>query len=107
MLDMIIKNNGATINNKGLFVKMKSGYQVSKRDLGRLFIKDCTEQMIQDIISYGLKRGEYAGFWIDNGYLYIDISIRVSSKQAAMKLGKENKQISILKWATMECLAVK
>ena len=107
MLDMIIKNNGATINNKGAFVKMKSGYQVSKRDLGRVRVEDCTEQMVQDIISYGLKRGEYAGFWVDNGYLYADISVRISTKQAAIKQGKENKQISILKWATMECLAVK
>lgn len=106
MVEIIIANGGATINKKGEFVQLKSGYQVSRRDLGRVSIKDFTEKMVNDIISYGLKRGEYAGFWIDDGFVYSDISVRISTKQAAMQQGRDNKQLSILKWKTMECLAV-
>lgn len=106
MIEIIIANGGATINKKGEFVQLKSGYQVSRRDLGRISVKDFTEKMVNDIISYGLKRGEYAGFWIDDGFVYSDISVRISTKQAAMQQGRDNKQLSILKWKTMECLAV-
>ena len=34
MLAKILQNGGATINARGEFVQLKSGYQVSVRDLG-------------------------------------------------------------------------
>lgn len=101
----IINNGGATINYKGESVKMVSGYQVSKRDLGRIIISDFTQNIIDKVISYGLKRGEYCGIWIDNGFVYVDISIRIATKAKAMSMGKELKQLSILRWRDMECLA--
>ena len=96
--DYIIKNNGATINKFGKITQLKTGYQVSKRDLGRITIDDFTEQMIQDIISYGLKRGEYAGFWIENGFIYVDISIRIATKKQAIIQGNILSQIAIWDW---------
>lgn len=97
----IIKNNGATINAKGQIVTLKSGYQVSKKDLGRIAIADFTEQIINDIISYGLQRGEYAGFWIENGFIYVDISKRVATKKDALQIGRQYSQIAVWDWRKM------
>ena len=96
--EYIIKNNGATVSGQGKIVTLKSGYQVSKRDLGRIAIKDFTEAMAQDIVCYGLKRGEYAGFWVEDGYVYSDISVRIATKKQAISNGKQLNQIAIWDW---------
>ena len=101
----IINNGGATINYKGESVQMVSGYQVSKRDLGRVAVNDFTQQMINDAVSYGLARGEYCGIWVDDGFVYVDISIRIATKAKAMDMGKQLNQLSILRWRDMVCLA--
>lgn len=106
MLAKILKNGGATINARGEFVSLKSGYQVSVRDLGRVRTEDLTEDMVKTVIEQGLSRGEYCGVWIDDGFAYVDISKRISTKQEAMRLGREKKQLSILNWRKNECLAV-
>ena len=100
----IVKNGGATINKNGVAVTLKSGYQVSKRDLGRCFINDFTDKMIDEIVAYGLKRGEYAGFWIENGMVYVDISCRVATKKDALAIGKQNNQISVYDWKNNACV---
>ena len=101
----IMKNGGATINYKGVAVAMVSGYQVSKKDLGRVAVADFTTQMIDDVVAYGLKRGEYCGIWVDDGFVYVDISIRIASKSKAMEMGKQLNQLSVLRWKDMVCLA--
>lgn len=106
MLAKILKNGGATINARGEFVSLKSGYQVSVRDLGRVRTEDLTEDMVKTVIEQGLSKGEYCGVWIDEGFAYVDISKRISTKQEAMRLGREKKQLSILDWRKNECLAV-
>ena len=106
MLSKILQNGGATINARGEFVSLKSGYQVSVRDLGRVRTEDLTEDMVKTVIEQGLSRGEYCGVWIDDGFAYVDISKRISTKQEAMRLGREKKQLSILDWRKNECLAV-
>ena len=106
MLAKILKNGGATINARGEFVSLKSGYQVSVRDLGRVRTEDLTEDMVKTVVEQGLQRGEYCGVWIDGGFAYVDISKRISTKQEAMRVGKEKKQLSILDWRKNRCLAV-
>ena len=106
MLAKILKNGGATINARGEFVSLKSGYQVSVRDLGRVRTEDLTEDMVKTVIEQGLSKGEYCGVWIDDGFAYVDISKRISTKQEAMRLGREKKQLSILDWRKNKCLAV-
>lgn len=106
MLAKILQNGGATINTRGEFVQLKSGYQVSVRDLGRVKTADLTEKMVRDVVEQGLQRGEYCGVWIDGGFAYVDISKRISTKQEAMRLGREKKQLSILNWRKNICEAV-
>ena len=44
------------------------------------------------------------GVWYSNGIDYIDKSHRTDTKREAMRIGKQCNQLSILKWATMECV---
>lgn len=91
---------------RGEFVSLKSGYQVSVRDFGRVRTEDLTEDMVKTVIEQGLSKGKYCGVWIDDGFAYVDISKRISTKQEAIRLGREKKQLFILDWRKNKCLAV-
>lgn len=97
--DFIVKNGGATVNNKGVAVNLKSGYQVSYKNMGRVMVKDFTEKMAQAIIAYGLKRGEYAGFWVEGGFVYCDLSKRIATKKSAVEYGRGLGEIAVWDWA--------
>ena len=44
---------------------------------------------------YEYTSGLYLGFWVDNGYLYIEISKKFRSKEAALIEASERKQLAI------------
>ena len=44
------------------------------------------------------------GIWYSNGVYYIDNSLHVSEKSAALALGKACSQISILRWSDMKLI---
>ena len=102
----IKRNGGATINKYGNRVTMKSGYQVSKRDLHIIPVDELDKLIIKEAMKLLKGRGEYLGVWIDNGNAYIDISIRIATKRDAMARGRELNQLSVLRWSDCECLAV-
>ena len=105
-INSIIRNGGATFNCNQERVQLKSGYQVSKCDLLIIPTENLTKDIVKGLIAKLTSRGEYLGLWIDNGNVYVDISCRVATKRDAMQMGRDFNQLSILKWATMECLAV-
>lgn len=102
----IKRNGGATINKYGERVSMKSGYQVSKRDLHIIPVDELDKLIIKEAMKLLESRGEYLGVWIDNGNAYIDISVRIATKREAMTRGRELNQLSVLRWSDCECLAV-
>ena len=102
----IKRNGGATINKYGVRVSMKSGYQVSKQDLLIIPVDELNKDILKNLIKLLIRRGDYLGLWIDNGNVYIDISCRIATKSKAMEMGRELNQLSVLRWADMECLAV-
>ena len=102
----IKRNGGATINKYGERVSMKSGYQVSKRDLHIIPADELDKLIIKEAMKLLESRGEYLGVWIDNGNAYIDISIRIATKRDAMARGRELNQLSVLRWSDCECLVV-
>ena len=102
----IKRNGGATINKYGNRVTMKSGYQVSKRDLYIIPVAELDKLIIKEAMKLLTSRAEYVGVWIDNGNAYIDISVRVATKSGAMTMGRELNQLSVLRWSDCECLAV-
>ena len=97
--DYIINNHGATINAKGNIVTLKTGYQVSRKNLGRVAVKDFTQDMVTAIIANGLNHGDYAGFWVEDGFVYCDISRRHATKKQAIAKGKELGEIAVWDWA--------
>lgn len=102
----IIKNGGATFNNKGVRVQMKTGYQVSKEDLIIIDINTFNKHILKELLKKLSSRGEYLGVWIDSGKVYIDISCRIATKQEAIQIGKKLQQLSILRWRDGACLAI-
>jgi hypothetical protein len=105
-INSILNNGGATFNYNGERVQMKSGYQVSKQDLVIVPIADFNKYLIKALVEMLGGRGEYLGVWVDSGKVYVDISCRVATKRDAMQMGRDLNQLSILRWADMECLAV-
>lgn len=106
-INSIKKNGGATFDYNGNRVAMKTGYQVSIEGLMTIEVRCMSKELIKMlIIGHLSKRGEYLGLWIDNDWLYIDISRRVATKKQAMEMGRELNQLSVLRWSDMECLAV-
>jgi hypothetical protein len=95
---IILENNGATINKKGQCVQLKSGYQLSVRDCLKIPVKKFNDAVVNKILQCGLVRGQYAGFWVENGYVYGDISVRVATKKVAVAKGKELNQIAVWDW---------
>ena len=88
----LANNDGLTLED-GKEVTYKTGYQVA--DYG----VECStvEQAMQEIE----KMGYTAGVWYSDGIYYIDHSFRVKTKKDALRIGRENNQISILKWSDM------
>jgi hypothetical protein len=105
-INSIIRNGGATINSNGERVQLKSGYQVSKCDLLIIPVEELNKFTVKELLSRLASRGEYLGLWIDNGFVYVDISCRVATKRNALAMGKELNQISILRWSDMSCILV-
>lgn len=102
----IKRNGGATINKYGERVAMRTGYQVSRQDLYIIPVSELNKTLIKEAMQLLTRRGDYLGIWIDGGNAYIDISCRVATKRDALAMGRELKQLSILRWRDCECLAV-
>ena len=102
-LKEIIKNGGATLNNKGEAVAYKSGFQVSYKDLRVYKVKDLRMRELKEIIS-NLTESDHLGIWIEKGTAYIDLSERISNRNHALKVGKDRKQISVWGWRKREAV---
>lgn len=103
----IVKNGGATIKYDGNRINMKSGYQVSIRDIAIIPIEQLNKFILKEFLRRLSSKSEYLGIWIDNGKVYIDISRRIATKTKAIEQGKALKQISILRWRDMECINIR
>lgn len=96
LLTDLYNNDGLTLKH-GEPIVYKSGYQVA-RDNGAI-TADAREAVQAVMAANG-----NAGIWFSNGKYYIDNSFRVSTKRDAMRIAKEEKQISILQWKGMKLI---
>ncbi len=104
-LMQIIDNGGATLRKNGLQVNFLRGYQVSKKDCYQLKISEFKK--ILRSVNYLLAHiggSEFVGVWVDAGIAYIDISEHITSKKAALCVGRERNQISIFDWQNGNCI---
>lgn len=88
-------NDGLTLKN-GKKISYKSGYQVATEGI------ECktAREAINMVKSYCGN----CGVWFSDGIYYIDKSKRISTKKEALKIGRENNQISILKWKNLSLI---
>ena len=86
-------NDGLTLKN-GKPVVYKSGYQVATEGVEVTTM----EEAMKAIKAYGGN----CGIWVSEGIWYIDLSHREATKREALRVGREHKQISVLKWTTLE-----
>lgn len=85
-------NEGLTLK-AGKPITYKSGWQVA--DYG-VETTDPAEA-IKAVKAYGGN----CGVWLSGGTYYIDHSFRVNTKREAIRIGRENNQISVLGWRRM------
>lgn len=97
IIEEIKENNGGTYNKELKSINASQGFIVSLQG----YEKKCkTEQEIEKAIIENMEivRGldnAYLGAWIDEGIVYIDISVLVENKEDALELGKVNNQLAI------------
>jgi hypothetical protein len=101
-LKKIIKQGGATLNMKTLKgTNHKDGYMVGvagitrrldkvKNRKVRMAIKKDIKEMAKDFKDYG--KDMHIGLWVNNGWLYIDLSKKVNDFKAAVALGIDKNQ---------------
>ena len=88
--------NGATLDNNGDILFLKSGYMVSaKGHEKQLKLHTLNDKLIKDYLRLAKKLGGYVGLWYDNSVLYIDISYCESTLESAFAVGRKNRQKAI------------
>ena len=102
--ETILANGGATVGKNGEAVALRSGYQVSKQDAAVIAVRDFRQEDVENLVGMLSKRGSYAGFWVDAGKVYCDISRRHTTKKEALAAGKALKQISIWDWKKQQAI---
>lgn len=88
-----LKNNDGLTLKEGKAITYKTGYQVADYGLECKTLEEA-EKAIAEM-------NGTCGIWFSDGIYYIDHSFRVNTKKEALKIGRENNQISILKWSDM------
>lgn len=103
----LINEGGATLNARGEAVSFSRGYQVSKKDCYILEVGKVNKilRAVNKLLS-GLQSGDFVGLWVENGFIYIDISEHIERLSAAMVAGIERAQKSIFDWCMGRCIGL-
>ena len=92
MLKALKNNDGLTLKD-GKAITYKTGYQVADYGVECKTLEEA-EKAIAEM-------NGTCGIWLSDGIYYVDHSFRVNTKKEALKIGRENNQISVLKWSDM------
>jgi hypothetical protein len=101
-LKTIILNGGASLNKQLEVVSVNTGYLVSipskytkvlTIDTDYATMLKAMQDMSSEINVDG--SGAYVGLWVNDGKLYIDLSINFNDLQVALNIAREFKQIAI------------
>ena len=101
LIDEIVQNGGATLNNELENANLNGGYMVSMVGHETIIsledLKDY-KQVEKTLIEYkklARKNKAFIGAWINNNKLYLDLSKNYKRLGNAMKIGKKNNQLAI------------
>ncbi len=109
IVDALKDNGGITINEDYDRVMFIKGYQVSIDDMVKIpmsAVSTIVLAILLETVHKELERTqrEHIGLWVDNGTLYIDLSIRVLDLYDAMRIGAHYNQKAIYDWANCKSL---
>lgn len=118
LLEFISENGGITLEPKSLEpVKFSDGYQVSVLDILTLNTQNMGEQDLWDVLQIARRKAiehehdrknvVYIGLWVDNGLLYVDLSVRIEALSDAVFVAREKQQKAIYSWYDGKSLDVK
>ena len=101
LLEYVRINGGATLKSNGDHLALNAGYMVSLDGYEKqLKIDGLALNELNKYLLLVKKLKAYCGLWIDNGVLFLDISIRVNDLKLAKSLAIKNKQLAIYDLAT-------
>ena len=89
-LSILEEGEGFTIKDFN-FVSYKTGWQVA------LYGEETTSAA--EAVELVRKFNGTCGVWYSNGVYYVDCSKRIKTKKEALRIGRDNNQISIWGWA--------
>ena len=92
MLKNLKNNEGLTLKNYKA-ITYKTGYQVATEGYETKSLQKAEELVKQ--------YNGTCGVWYADGIYYIDKSHREATKKKALEIGRQCKQISVLKWSDM------
>ena len=103
MLEALATNGGFSYNPTTGRANPRKGYMVSLPGYERKF----TNPTEADIDAYvkGLRRmnrNMYIGGWVNEGITYLDLSIRMTKREAAEHIGRQHKQKAIYDCANQQ-----
>lgn len=112
----ILENGGASYSlltgefnpNHGYMVSIK-GHETKVNASGKKSFQYDIAQYIKskaDILISGITDDKFIGAWIDNDYLYLDVSILVDSETEALQIAKENNQLAYFNNETKESIYI-
>jgi hypothetical protein len=99
ILDAIKLNEGLSVNNR-LLAPIPVGY-MSAFGFGELILRQRNLNLKDSVIEwvfehFDILQGKlYAGVWINEGLVYLEVSQHITDKQAAIKLAQSTDQIAI------------
>ena len=92
----ITQNGGATLTPRGRITALKYGFMVSVAGYEkRTTLKRLNKRIINKYLKLARKADAFAGLWLDNNILYLDISKQYATKAQAIEAGLKNKQLAI------------
>ena len=99
LINEIVKNGVSTLTRELKQAELKKGYMVSLEGCESQTKSDDYKAIMQAIEDKKAivkdSKNLYIGLWVDNGMMYIDISINISDKIEALEFAKKNKQLAI------------
>ena len=88
-IESIIKNGGGNLKDWNK-IDYFSGYMVAIKKGAIIKVND-----IKAIINFIDSVNGTCGLWVNNGFMYIDISINIPEKEKAIKLASDLKELAI------------
>lgn len=96
LMDITMRNGGGTFTRSLEDANLKKGFMVSLPDHEQVVsLKEAHTISITDMVTIAKDLNAYIGTWLDDGKIYIDLSVNINNIEDAKRIGRENNQLAI------------